>query len=65
MINEAVASGLAVIATNIGGAAVELVRHRQNGLLVEPRSVVKLAEAMQEVVAGDAYLQMQKASSAD
>lgn len=46
VINEAVASGLAVIATEMVGAAVELVRHGANGLIVPPRSPVALAEAL-------------------
>jgi len=46
IINEAVASGMPVIATNVTGAAIDLVCDRVNGLLVRPGSVDELAEAM-------------------
>lgn len=46
VINEAVAAGLAVIATDVTGAAVELVRHRVNGMLVAPGSRGDLEDAM-------------------
>jgi glycosyltransferase involved in cell wall biosynthesis len=62
VINEAVACGLAVIATAVTGAAVELVSHRRNGLIISPGSVDALVDAMHEVVAGDAYVAMQAAS---
>jgi glycosyltransferase involved in cell wall biosynthesis len=56
---EAVACGLAVIASSVIGSAVELIRHRNNGLLVTPRSVVALAQAMLEVAHGDTLSRMQ------
>lgn len=46
VINEAIASGLAVVASNVVGAAVELIRHGTNGLLVQPRSVESLTDAL-------------------
>lgn len=49
VINEAVASGLPIIASDVVGAAVELVRHGSNGLLVQPRSVDAMAEALLRV----------------
>lgn len=49
VVNEAVAAGLAVVATEVAGAAVELVRHGTNGLLVPPGNVHALAEALLEV----------------
>ena len=51
VVNEAVACGLAVIATSVVGAAVELVRHRYNGLIVPPRSVRGMIEALEEITA--------------
>lgn len=47
VINEAVACGLAVVATEVVGAATELVRHRGNGMIVPPRNVPLLAEALE------------------
>jgi glycosyltransferase involved in cell wall biosynthesis len=64
VINEAVASGLAVIATGVTGAAVELVRHRENGLIISSGSVDSLIEAMLEITQRDAYKQMQTAAPA-
>lgn len=46
IINEAIASGMPVIASNVTGAAIDLVRDRVNGLLVRPGSVDELADAM-------------------
>jgi glycosyltransferase involved in cell wall biosynthesis len=46
VVNEAVSAGLAVVATEVSGAAVELVRHGTNGLLVPPRNVDALADAL-------------------
>ena len=48
VVNEALASGLAVIATEVVGAAADLVTHRVNGLIVPPRNAAALAEAMTE-----------------
>jgi glycosyltransferase involved in cell wall biosynthesis len=48
VINEAVAAGLAVVATDVVGAAVELVRHKTNGLIVPPRNTGTLADALLE-----------------
>ena len=52
VINEAVASGLAVIATEVVGAAVDLVRHNVNGLIVPPQNVGALASAILEATEG-------------
>ena len=46
IINEALASGMPVIASNVTGAAIDLVRDRVNGLLVRPGCVDELARAM-------------------
>jgi glycosyltransferase involved in cell wall biosynthesis len=63
VINEAVAAGMAVIATAVTGAAVELVSHRRNGLLVSPGSADALVDAMMEIGMGDTCLKMQAASA--
>jgi glycosyltransferase involved in cell wall biosynthesis len=62
-INEAVACGLAVIASSVIGSASELIRHRNNGLLVAPRSLAALAQAMHEVARGDTLSRMQADSA--
>jgi glycosyltransferase involved in cell wall biosynthesis len=49
VINEAVCCGLAVIATEVVGAAVELVKHGVNGMIVPPRDVAALRHAIGEV----------------
>ena len=51
---EAMACGLAVIATNIAGNN-EVVAHLRNGVLIEPRNARQLAEALLYVL-GDAEL---------
>jgi glycosyltransferase involved in cell wall biosynthesis len=58
VINEAVACELPVIATSVVGAAVELVRHRENGLIVSPRSVEAMTDALWEITKTDRYLEM-------
>jgi glycosyltransferase involved in cell wall biosynthesis len=62
VINEAVACELPIIATSVVGAAVELVRHRENGLIVSPRSVESMTNAIWEITRTDRYLEM-KANS--
>ena len=49
VINEAVAAGLPVVATEVSGAAVELVRHGVNGLLVPPGNVHALTNALIQI----------------
>jgi glycosyltransferase involved in cell wall biosynthesis len=46
---EAMAAGLAVAATNVGGIP-EVVRHEDNGLLVAPGDPAPLADAVQRLV---------------
>jgi len=53
VINEAAAAGVAIIATDVVGAAVELVRPHVNGLLVAPRRVDALAHALRAITDGD------------
>jgi glycosyltransferase involved in cell wall biosynthesis len=60
VINEAVACGLAVVATSVVGAAVELVRHRHNGLIVPPRSVSAMIEALEQITCAEVCEQMRR-----
>lgn len=50
VILEAMAAGLPVVATDVGGNR-EMVRHEVNGLLCEPESPSSLAEAMRRLLA--------------
>ena len=49
VVNEAVACSLAVVATVASGAAAELVRDDVNGMIVPPRDVAALAQAIEHV----------------
>jgi glycosyltransferase involved in cell wall biosynthesis len=60
VINEAIACGLPIVTTSVVGAAVELVRHRHNGLIVPPRNVAALADAISEITQEDRYLAMRR-----
>ena len=62
VVNEAVACGLAVVATDVVGAAAELVRHGVNGLLVAPRQRDALARALQDVTDHDRCAAMRAAA---
>jgi glycosyltransferase involved in cell wall biosynthesis len=53
VINEAAAAGLAIIATYVTGAALELVRDQVNGFLVAPGSVASLKRALLDVTDPD------------
>jgi len=46
---EAMASGIPIICTSVGGN-VELIKHRESGMLVEPGQDVALAEALKELM---------------
>jgi glycosyltransferase involved in cell wall biosynthesis len=46
---EAMAAGLAVIATTVGGIP-ELITHGVNGILIEPRNSIALAKALKELI---------------
>ncbi|MEM9659047.1 MAG: glycosyltransferase [Planctomycetota bacterium] len=48
---EAMAAGVPVIASHVEGVP-EAIRHRQDGLLVEPSSVSQLAYAIEELASG-------------
>jgi glycosyltransferase involved in cell wall biosynthesis len=58
VINEAIGCGLPIIATSVVGAAVELVRHQENGLIVPPRNVEAMTDAIWEITRTDRYLEM-------
>jgi glycosyltransferase involved in cell wall biosynthesis len=58
VINEAVACNLPIITTSVVGAAVELVRNRRNGLIVPPRNIAALADAIGEISLDDRYVSM-------
>jgi glycosyltransferase involved in cell wall biosynthesis len=49
VINEAAASGLAIVATEVVGAAVELVHDGENGRLIPPGNEEALRDALLEV----------------
>jgi len=49
---EAMACGLCVVSTNVGGMP-HLVRHRHNGLLVNPRSCAEMEGAVREILTDD------------
>ncbi len=51
VINEACAAGLAIVATEVVGAAVELVEDGNNGYLVPPGDTTRFAAAMAQVSA--------------
>jgi glycosyltransferase involved in cell wall biosynthesis len=58
VINEALACNLPIVATSVVGAAVELVRHQENGLIVPPRNVEAMSDALWDITIGDRHLQM-------
>ncbi len=60
---EAIASGLPVIAHNVGGL-VDVVQDQVNGLLVEPGNIAELAAAI-ELLAKDDDLRLRLAQGAD
>jgi sugar transferase (PEP-CTERM/EpsH1 system associated) len=49
VILEAMASGLAIVATDVGGNS-ELITHRESGIIVAPDSVEQLHQAMETLV---------------
>jgi glycosyltransferase involved in cell wall biosynthesis len=64
VINEAAAAGMAIVATHVTGAAVELVRHGKNGFLVRPDNLEDLERAL-VLVADPERLASMKAASRD
>ncbi len=63
VINEAAAAGMAMIATDVTGAAVELVRNNVNGYLVPPGDGHVLAEAMAQFCDPDRLDRFRSASA--
>lgn len=62
VINEAVAAGLAVVATDVVGAAVELVVDGDNGRLVPPGDQIALRDALADVMHPDNIDRMRAAA---
>lgn len=58
VINEAVAAGLPIIATDVVGAANELIEDGVNGLLIKPNDVDALTDAMLRMTQGNTAKQM-------
>jgi glycosyltransferase involved in cell wall biosynthesis len=56
VVNEAMACGAAVIASDVAGCAADLV-HQDNGILVQPRNVALLAQAMRALALHPAQAQ--------
>ena len=51
VLNEAMACGLPVIATDKVGASVDLIKNQENGYVVESRNIEQLYEAMKKILA--------------
>jgi glycosyltransferase involved in cell wall biosynthesis len=49
VVNEALACGLPVIASDVAGCVADLVRERENGFVVAPRDTEALSRAMLEL----------------
>jgi glycosyltransferase involved in cell wall biosynthesis len=58
VIVEAVACEKAVITTSVVGAAVEMVKHNVNGIIVPPRSAEALADAISQITVGQRAYEM-------
>jgi len=63
VVNEAVAAGMAVIASDVVGAAAELVRPGVNGMLHAPGDVAGLAAAMSATATGGTCDRMRAAGA--
>lgn len=64
-VNEAMASGLAIIATDAIGATVDLVKDGENGLVVRFGDLADLTSAMQRMVADPAACRCMGEQSSD
>lgn len=64
VVNEALAAGLAVVATNVVGAAMELVRDGVNGRKTPPGDAAALADALREVTDAENVDRYKAASAA-
>ena len=63
VINEAVAAGMAIVTTDVVGAAAELVREGVNGRVVPPSNLKILTEALLEVTDSERIDVMRAASA--
>ncbi len=54
VVNEAMACGLPVIATNVAGCTLDLVHDGINGVVIPPGDPTRLAAAMQNLISDDA-----------
>lgn len=63
VINEAVASGLAIVTTNVVGAAAELVRDGVNGCIIKPGSVGAMVGGLMRATEDATLPAMRRASS--
>lgn len=62
VVSEAMAAGLAVVTTDVVGAAIDLVRPGENGFLVTPRSVPSLEKALRQLTSPGVIDEMKAAS---
>jgi glycosyltransferase involved in cell wall biosynthesis len=62
VINEAANAGLAIVATDVTGAAIELVRDRVNGRLVRPGCEDALSDALRWIVTRPDLREQRRAS---
>jgi len=53
VVNEAMASGSAIVTTDVAGCAADLVENGSNGFVVASKSVTPLADAMQNLASRD------------
>lgn len=65
VVNEAMACGLPVVVSRVAGCCRDLVRHEWNGLVVEPRAVPELAEALRRLASDAGLMRRMGARSAE
>jgi glycosyltransferase involved in cell wall biosynthesis len=62
VVNEAMASGLPIIATEVAGCVADLVQHEWNGMVIPASDVAKLSAAMEQIATSDRRSQMAERS---
>jgi glycosyltransferase involved in cell wall biosynthesis len=62
VINEATAAGMAIICTNVVGAAPELVSQDVNGVTVPPGDAIAVVRALEDITKAERLRNMQSAS---
>jgi 1,2-diacylglycerol 3-alpha-glucosyltransferase len=62
VVNEAMASGLPIIATEVAGCVADLVQHEWNGMVIPPFNVAELRAAMAQIASSDCRSQMAERS---